>query len=101
MSEKLPPGPWTYHIGEDYTEFDDANEDHIFAVNWAMPAPLASMIAKSPEMLALLRDWESSGHGTSITYPNGARCSTLRRTTALLNSLATKEKKPCDGSPAD
>lgn len=48
---KHATGPWTYHIGLDYTEFYDANGDTIFQVSYAMDEATACLIASAPELL--------------------------------------------------
>lgn len=89
MSETLPPGPWTFHIGEDYTEFTDANNNLVFAVTYAMSEQLARLIARGPAMLALLMEWELSGHEKTEMCPvDGKKCVSCR-TIDLLRSLVT------------
>lgn len=49
------PGQWTYHIGQDYTEFYDANGDTIFQVLFAMKDDFARLIAAAPDLLAAVK----------------------------------------------
>lgn len=48
-------GPWTYHIGLDYTEFYDANGNTIFQVSYAIDRSLANLISAAPELLEACR----------------------------------------------
>jgi hypothetical protein len=47
--------PWTYHLGEDYTEFYNANGDIICHANYRMDEADARLIAAAPELLEALK----------------------------------------------
>ena len=54
--QKHAQGPWTHHIGLDYTTFFDANGVEIFSVPFVMGEANARLIADAPDLLKALKN---------------------------------------------